>query len=78
MAGVDAETGMIMLLNLDVAYSRWRSAGRMKALENLEGAVMEGVVGGAAPHRADCGTRHYLHEIAVLGSLLNEHALQLI
>jgi Cu(I)/Ag(I) efflux system membrane protein CusA/SilA len=44
LAGVDAETGMVMLLYLDVAYSRWRTEGRMKTLENLEGAVMEGAV----------------------------------
>jgi Cu(I)/Ag(I) efflux system membrane protein CusA/SilA len=44
LAGVDAETGMVMLLYLDVAYARWQSEGRMKTIDDLEGAVMEGAV----------------------------------
>jgi Cu/Ag efflux pump CusA len=35
---------LIQLPYLDVTYSRWRSEGRMRTLENLEGAVMEGAV----------------------------------
>jgi Cu(I)/Ag(I) efflux system membrane protein CusA/SilA len=35
---------MVMLLYLDVAYARWKAEGRMKTLDNLEGAVMEGAV----------------------------------
>ena len=30
LAGVDAETGVIMLLYLDQAYEKWRSSGRMR------------------------------------------------
>ena len=44
LAGVDAETGMVMLLYLDVAYERWKQEGRMKSIDDLERAVMEGAV----------------------------------
>jgi Cu(I)/Ag(I) efflux system membrane protein CusA/SilA len=44
LAGVDAETGMVMLLYLDVAYDRWKKEGRMNSVGELEGAVMEGAV----------------------------------
>jgi Cu(I)/Ag(I) efflux system membrane protein CusA/SilA len=44
LAGVDAETGMVMLLYLDVAYGRWRQDGRIRNIGDLEGAVMEGAV----------------------------------
>jgi Cu(I)/Ag(I) efflux system membrane protein CusA/SilA len=41
---VDAQTGVVMLLYLDMAYERWKQEGRMNSLEDLEGAVMEGAV----------------------------------
>ncbi|WP_296706011.1 CusA/CzcA family heavy metal efflux RND transporter [Rhodoblastus sp.] len=44
LAGVDAETGMVMLLYLDVTYERWKREGRMNSIAELEGAVMEGAV----------------------------------
>ncbi len=44
LAGVDAETGMVMLLYLDVAYERWRRNGRLVHLADLKNAVMEGAV----------------------------------
>ena len=44
LAGVDAETGVVMLLYLDVAYDRWQREGRMNNLKDLEGAVLEGAV----------------------------------
>ena len=44
LAGVDAETGVVMLLYLDHAYDRRKKEGRMTGLEDLEGAVMEGAV----------------------------------
>ncbi|MBG0796300.1 efflux RND transporter permease subunit [Methylocystis sp. L43] len=44
LAGVDAETGMVMLLYLDVAFERWKREGRMNSIGELEGAVMEGAV----------------------------------
>jgi Cu(I)/Ag(I) efflux system membrane protein CusA/SilA len=44
LAGVDAETGVIMLLYLDHAYDKFRGEGRMKNLEDLEEAVEYGAV----------------------------------
>ena len=44
LAGVDAETGVIMLLYLDHAYDRRKSEGRMNSLADLEEAVIEGSV----------------------------------
>ena len=44
LLGVDAETGVIMLLYLDHAYERLKGAGRMNNLEDLKEAVMEGAV----------------------------------
>jgi Cu(I)/Ag(I) efflux system membrane protein CusA/SilA len=44
LAGVDAETGVVMLLYLDHAYERRQREGRMHNLEDLETAVMDGAV----------------------------------
>lgn len=44
LAGVDAETGVVMLLYLDMAYERERRQGRMNNLGDLENAVLEGAV----------------------------------
>ncbi len=44
LAGVDAETGVIMLLYLDLAYDERRKAGRLRTLADLEEAVMHGAV----------------------------------
>ncbi len=44
LAGVDAETGVVMLLYLDVAYENARTAGRMASMTDLEHAVIEGAV----------------------------------
>ena len=44
LAGVDAETGVVMLLYLDVAYHRWKDEGRMRNLDDLESAIIEGAV----------------------------------
>jgi copper/silver efflux system protein len=44
LAGVDAETGLVMLLYLDIAYDRWKAEGRMKGIAALESAVTEGAV----------------------------------
>src|SRR6266446_6623768 len=41
LAGVDAETGVIMLLYLDQAFDKWRKEGRLHSLEDLEAAVLE-------------------------------------
>jgi len=44
LAGVDAETGVIMLLYLDHAYEKWKSQGRMRSLKDLQEAISEGAV----------------------------------
>jgi Cu(I)/Ag(I) efflux system membrane protein CusA/SilA len=44
LAGVDAETGVIMLLYLDMAYDEWVRKGKMRTLVDLEEAVMHGAV----------------------------------
>ena len=44
LAGLDAETGVVMLLYLDLAYDRWKSEGRLKGLDDLKDAVMFGAV----------------------------------
>jgi len=44
LAGLDAETGVVMLLYLDLAYERWRKRGDLSSLSDLAGAVHEGAV----------------------------------
>jgi copper/silver efflux system protein len=44
VAGIDAETGVIMLLYLDLAYTQWKKEGRMKTTEDLKEAIMYGAV----------------------------------
>jgi copper/silver efflux system protein len=44
MAGIDAETGVIMLLYLDLAYNQWKREGRMKTPDDLKEAIMFGAV----------------------------------
>jgi Cu(I)/Ag(I) efflux system membrane protein CusA/SilA len=44
LAGVDAETGVVMLLYLDLAYNDSIRKGKMKTLGDLEEAVMHGAV----------------------------------
>ncbi len=44
LAGLAAETGVVMLLYLDLAYKQWQTEGRMKTLDDLKDAVMHGAV----------------------------------
>jgi Cu(I)/Ag(I) efflux system membrane protein CusA/SilA len=44
LMGVDAETGVFMLLYLDLAYYGMRDRGRMKTKEHLREAIIEGAV----------------------------------
>jgi len=44
LLGVDAETGVFMLLYLDLAYEKARKEGRLRTLNELRGAIMEGAV----------------------------------
>jgi len=44
LAGLDAETGVVMLLYLDIAYERWKSTGKMATWAELAEAVDHGAV----------------------------------
>jgi Cu(I)/Ag(I) efflux system membrane protein CusA/SilA len=44
LAGLDAETGVVMLLYLDLSYDKWKKEGRLKNIADLQGAIMEGAV----------------------------------
>mgnify|MGYP001072368214 CR=1 FL=1 len=44
LLGVDAETGVFMLLYLDLAYQEMRSRGMMKTREHLHEAIVHGAV----------------------------------
>jgi Cu(I)/Ag(I) efflux system membrane protein CusA/SilA len=44
LAGLDAETGVIMLLYLDHAWEKFRAEGRMNSMRDLHDAVLEGAV----------------------------------
>ena len=44
LAGVDAETGVVMLLYLDLAYKKWKDEGRINSAKDLEDSVIEGAV----------------------------------
>jgi len=44
LAGLDAETGLVMLLYLDNSYERFKAAGRMKTRDDLWHAVHDGAV----------------------------------
>ena len=44
LAGLDAETGVIMLLYLDLAYAKWKKEGRLHSIQDLKDAIMHGAV----------------------------------
>ncbi len=44
LAGLDAETGIVMLLYLDLAYNKWKGDGKIHSLRDIEDSVMEGAV----------------------------------
>jgi Cu(I)/Ag(I) efflux system membrane protein CusA/SilA len=44
LMGVDAETGVFMLLYLDLAYYRARAEGRLRSLGDLHEAILQGAV----------------------------------
>ncbi len=44
LLGVDAETGVFMLLYLDIAYEQAKKEGRLRSLAELRTAVLEGAV----------------------------------
>jgi len=44
LAGLDAETGVVMLLYLDLAYEEWSRKGQMKGSADLRDAIYHGAV----------------------------------
>lgn len=44
LAGLDAETGVVMLLYLDLSYNQYKKEGRLKSISDLQDAVMHGAV----------------------------------
>jgi Cu(I)/Ag(I) efflux system membrane protein CusA/SilA len=44
LAGLDAETGVVMLLYLDLAYEEWVAKGQMRNLTELRDAIYHGAV----------------------------------
>ena len=44
LLGVDAETGVVMLLYLDISYEKFKKNGMLKSLDGLREAVFEGAV----------------------------------
>jgi len=42
LLGVDAETGVFMLLYLDLAYESWKQAGLLKSWQSLKDAIVHG------------------------------------
>jgi len=49
LAGLDAETGVVMLLYLDHAWEKFRTEGRMNSMRDLHNAVIGGAVGRVRP-----------------------------
>jgi Cu(I)/Ag(I) efflux system membrane protein CusA/SilA len=44
LAGLDAETGVVMLLYLDIAYEEWKQKGQMRSIADLKDAIYHGAV----------------------------------
>ena len=44
LAGLDAETGVVMLLYLDIAYEQWIKQGQMRNVTDLRDAIYHGAV----------------------------------
>jgi Cu(I)/Ag(I) efflux system membrane protein CusA/SilA len=44
LAGLDAETGVVMLLYLEVAHEEWRQKGLLRTLSDLRDAIYHGAV----------------------------------
>ena len=44
LAGLDAETGVVMLLYLELAHAEWEKKGKLKTIIDLRDAIMHGAV----------------------------------
>jgi Cu(I)/Ag(I) efflux system membrane protein CusA/SilA len=56
LAGLDAETGVVMLLYLNLAYRHARDEGRMKSMQDLEESILHGAVKRIRPKLMTVGT----------------------
>ena len=56
LAGVDAETGVIMLLYLDLAYEDAKRKGVLRSFSDLEEAIVHGAVKRIRPKMMTVGT----------------------
>ncbi|MEN6625827.1 MAG: efflux RND transporter permease subunit [Candidatus Sumerlaeia bacterium] len=55
LAGLDAETGQVMLLYLELAYERWRREGKLVDLAALRDAIYHGAVQRVRPKAMTVG-----------------------
>lgn len=56
LAGLDAETAIVMLLYLDLAYEKWKKDGKMFTLAHLKEAIHYGAVKRIRPKLMTMGT----------------------
>jgi Cu(I)/Ag(I) efflux system membrane protein CusA/SilA len=56
LAGLDAETAIVMLLYLDLAYEKWKKEGKMLTLAHLKEAIHYGAVKRIRPKLMTMGT----------------------
>ena len=49
LAGLAAETGVVMLVYLDEAYERWRRDGKLRTMADVKAAIIEGAVDRVRP-----------------------------
>ena len=55
LAGLDAETGVVMLLYLNISYREFEAKGRLKSLKDLEEAALHGAVQRVRPKMMTVG-----------------------
>jgi len=55
LAGLDAETGVVMLLYLNISYGEFETKGRMKSLVDLKEAAFNGAVHRVRPKMMTVG-----------------------
>ena len=58
LAGLDAETGVVMLLYLDLAYAQWQQEGRLRSVDDLRDAIYHGAVKRVRPKAMTAGGHH--------------------
>jgi Cu(I)/Ag(I) efflux system membrane protein CusA/SilA len=56
LLGLDAETGVVMLLYLTLSYRHWRAEGRLRSLSDFVECIMEGAVQRVRPKVMTVGT----------------------